>query len=314
VVPLDLVTGGRGRLGTCDDRSVAADDYCYLTTTGRRTGRPHRIEIWYAADGDTLYLLSGGGRSSDWVRNLLAEPLVRVELDGEVRRGHSRLVEGGDEDERARSLVFDKYATRSADDLTGWRQRALPIAIDLDTADLDTADLDTADLETTEPERSLMANDHSSEGERLGAERFEARRFEGEVAFVTGAPAASDEPPAYSRHAFGAQFVEVQVNVDTGEIRVPRMLGVFAVGTIVNANNHDLATYHVPVYADVGDIEVHWTDEHDPHLNPMGSKGIGEIGIVGTAAAVTNAVHHATRIRFRRLPIRLDHVLDELSE
>ncbi|HEY2741612.1 MAG TPA: xanthine dehydrogenase family protein molybdopterin-binding subunit [Gaiellaceae bacterium] len=158
----------------------------------------------------------------------------------------------------------------------------------------------------------------------------------------------SDEIEAeeeYSRHAFGAQFVEVRVNSDTGEIRVPRLLGVFAAGTIVNPKtarsqfiggmtmglgmalleegildphfgqvvNRDLAGYHVPVYADVDEIDATWIDEHDPHLNPIGSKGIGEIGIVGTAAAVTNAVHHATGIRFRRLPLRLDRVLEALA-
>jgi xanthine dehydrogenase YagR molybdenum-binding subunit len=149
----------------------------------------------------------------------------------------------------------------------------------------------------------------------------------------------------YSRHAFGAQFVEVRVNAETGEIRVPRVLGVFAAGTIVNPKtarsqliggmtmglgmalleegildprfgdvvNHDLATYHVPVYADVDEIDAVWIDEADPHLNPVGSKGIGEIGIVGTAAAVTNAVHHATGVRFRRLPIRLDEVIEALA-
>jgi xanthine dehydrogenase YagR molybdenum-binding subunit len=153
----------------------------------------------------------------------------------------------------------------------------------------------------------------------------------------------SQEP--YSRHAFGAQFVEVRVNTETGEIRVPRLLGVFAAGTIVNPKtarsqliggmtmglgmalleegildprfgdvvNRDLATYHVPVFADVEEIEALWIDEEDEHLNPIGSKGIGEIGIVGTAAAVGNAVHHATGIRFRRLPIRLDQVLTALS-
>ena len=108
-----------------------ADDYCYLTTTGRRTGRPHRIEIWYAAHGHTLYLLSGGGRSSDWVQNLTAEPTVLVEVDGDIRPARGRVLEGGDEAERARSLVFSKYAPRYGGDLTGWRQRALPVAIDL---------------------------------------------------------------------------------------------------------------------------------------------------------------------------------------
>ena len=67
--------------------------------------------------------------------------------------------------------------------------------------------------------------------------------------------------------------------------------------------NHDLAMYHVATNADVGEIDVTWIDEEDLHVNPMGSKGIGEIGIVGTAAAVANAVYNATGIRVRDLPI-----------
>ena len=110
---------------------MKADDYCYLTTTGRRSGRPHRIELWYAAEGETLYLLSGGGRSSDWVRNLLANEDVLVEVEGDAHPARGRVLEGGDEAERARSLVYDKDAPRSEGDLTGWRQRARPIAIDL---------------------------------------------------------------------------------------------------------------------------------------------------------------------------------------
>ncbi len=73
--------------------------------------------------------------------------------------------------------------------------------------------------------------------------------------------------------------------------------------------NHDLASYHVPVYADIDELDAVWIDESDPHLNPMGAKGIGEIGIVGTAAAVANAVHDATGVRFRQLPLRPDRVL-----
>jgi len=109
------------------------DDYCYLTTTGRRSGRPHRIEIWYAVHGDTLYLLAGAGRDSDWVRNLETEPTVSVELRGEMRAARGRILDGeGEEAERARRLVFDKYAPRHANDLTEWRGRALPVALDLD--------------------------------------------------------------------------------------------------------------------------------------------------------------------------------------
>jgi xanthine dehydrogenase YagR molybdenum-binding subunit len=73
--------------------------------------------------------------------------------------------------------------------------------------------------------------------------------------------------------------------------------------------NRDLAQYHVAANADVRDIQAFWLDEEDPHLNPMGAKGIGEIGIVGTAAAVANAVHHATGFRIRDLPIRLDKLV-----
>lgn len=111
--------------------SPSTDDYCYLTTSGRRTGRPHRIEIWYAVDGTTLYLLSGGGMSSDWVRNLCADPDVVVELGGEARPGRGRVLEPGAEADTARALVFAKYAPRYSGDLSGWRDSALPIAVDL---------------------------------------------------------------------------------------------------------------------------------------------------------------------------------------
>lgn len=145
----------------------------------------------------------------------------------------------------------------------------------------------------------------------------------------------------FAMHAFGAQFAEVRVNIHTGEVRVPRLLGVFAVGRIVNPRtarsqfiggmtmglsmalheqsilderfgftvNHDLAEYHVSACADVESVEAHWLDEHDPYVNPMGTKGIGEIGIVGTAAAIANAAYHATGVRVRDLPITADKFL-----
>ncbi len=156
-----------------------------------------------------------------------------------------------------------------------------------------------------------------------------------------GAFNGNPEAQQFSMHAFGAQFAEVRVNEDTGEVRVPRLLGVFAAGHIVNPKtarsqflggmtwglsmalheesvldprfgdyvNHDFAEYHIATNADVGTIDVSWIDEEDPHVNPMGVKGIGEIGIVGTAAAIANAVYHATGIRVRDLPITLDKLL-----
>jgi xanthine dehydrogenase YagR molybdenum-binding subunit len=169
-----------------------------------------------------------------------------------------------------------------------------------------------------------------------------------------GSPADGDEVSGdvdqaaknsdHAAYAFGAQFAEVRVNVDTGELRVPRLYGVFGCGRIVNprtarsqllggmtmglsmalhengvwdprigqAANHDLAEYHVSVNADVADLQAHCLDEHDPYVNAMGSKGIGEIGITGTAAAVVNAVHRATGVRVRDLPVTLDKVLAAL--
>ena len=141
--------------------------------------------------------------------------------------------------------------------------------------------------------------------------------------------------------AFGAQFVEVRVHARTREIRVPRIVGAFASGRIMNTRtahsqymggmiwglgsalqeqteidaraaryvNTNLADYLVPVNADVGDVQVIMVPEEDTAINPLGIKGIGEIGIVGTSAAVANAVYHATGQRLRDLPLRIDDLV-----
>ena len=110
---------------------MTADDYCYLTTRGRVTGDDHEIEIWYVRDGQTLYLLAGGGDRSDWVRNLQVEPAVRVRIDDVTYDGRGRVVADPDEDRHARTIVFDKYQPRNDGELVTWRERALPVAIDL---------------------------------------------------------------------------------------------------------------------------------------------------------------------------------------
>ncbi|MEV6123369.1 xanthine dehydrogenase family protein molybdopterin-binding subunit [Streptomyces sp. NPDC052077] len=165
----------------------------------------------------------------------------------------------------------------------------------------------------------------------------------GAAADTTG---TADAESPFARHAFGAHFAETSVDTVTGEVRVTRMLGVFAAGRILNPRTArsqfiggmtmglgmaltedgpvdpafgdfarpDLASYHVPVHADVGSVEAYWVDERDDRLNPMGGKGIGEIGIVGAAAAVGNAVHHATGVRFRELPLTPDRVLTGLLD
>jgi deazaflavin-dependent oxidoreductase (nitroreductase family) len=125
--------------GTDDTRSAEAwaafadEQYCYLETTGRVSRRTHRVELWFAIRGPTLYMLSGGRDRSDWVKNLLREPAVTAEIGGRRFAGRARIVEGAGEDGRARVLVHDKYAPGYAGDLADWRQMALPIAVDLDT-------------------------------------------------------------------------------------------------------------------------------------------------------------------------------------
>jgi deazaflavin-dependent oxidoreductase (nitroreductase family) len=113
-----------------DDAQLAALDYCYVTTTGRRTGHPHTIEIWFALDGGRLYLLAGGGDGSDWVKNLRSDGTVGLRLGDREYIAQGRVVEDPDEERRARDLVFAKYAPRSSD-LEEWRERSLPVAIDL---------------------------------------------------------------------------------------------------------------------------------------------------------------------------------------
>lgn len=110
---------------------MASDDHAYLTTTGRVTGRPHEIEIWYEHDGDTVWMLAGGRRSSDWVRNLEAEPSATLRLgrDGDDRPVTARFPTG-DEERRARDAVFAKYQPRGHGDLADWRERALVVALD----------------------------------------------------------------------------------------------------------------------------------------------------------------------------------------
>jgi deazaflavin-dependent oxidoreductase (nitroreductase family) len=113
----------------------ADDDFCYLTTHGRVSGRPHEIEIWFALDGRTLYLLSGGGDRSDWVRNLRVDPDVTVRVRDVTYAAMARIVDDGEESERGRRLVFEKYQPRYTGSLERWRRESLLVAIDVRRAD-----------------------------------------------------------------------------------------------------------------------------------------------------------------------------------
>ena len=155
------------------------------------------------------------------------------------------------------------------------------------------------------------------------------------------ASAASNEKSKYSHSTHSAVFAEVKIDEQLGVIRVTRVVNAVAAGRILNPKvagsqilgavvggigmalheetltdhrfgrfmTHNLADYHVPVNADVHAIDVIFVDEQDDEINPLGVKGVGEIGIVGTAAAIANAVYHATGKRVRDLPITLDKLL-----
>jgi deazaflavin-dependent oxidoreductase (nitroreductase family) len=105
-------------------------DTCILTTTGRHTGQPHRIEIWFALADGVAYLLSGGEDRSDWVRNLLISPGVTLQIGDRRKVTRARVVTDPDEDSLARRLLVEKYTPRYRGDLTDWGTTSLPVAID----------------------------------------------------------------------------------------------------------------------------------------------------------------------------------------
>lgn len=109
----------------------ADDDYCYLTTTGRVSGKAHTIEIWFVLHGATVYMLAGGGEATDWVKNIRRNPAASVRLRDQTWQGTARIVTASEEDDLARRLVVEKYQPRHNEDLTGWRGSALPVAVDL---------------------------------------------------------------------------------------------------------------------------------------------------------------------------------------
>jgi deazaflavin-dependent oxidoreductase (nitroreductase family) len=110
---------------------LAKEEYCYLTTTGRVTGKSHQIEIWFVAQGNSVYMLSGSHKS-DWVKNLLKNPAVTVRLGKRTFPGTARIVENEQEELTVRNQIANKYKERESDgSLSHWARTALPVAIDL---------------------------------------------------------------------------------------------------------------------------------------------------------------------------------------
>jgi xanthine dehydrogenase YagR molybdenum-binding subunit len=184
----------------------------------------------------------------------------------------------------------------------------------------------------------LSLADNSSKGESYTEilSRADMKEIEGNFDMQF-----NDKQKTHSSHSFGAHFAEVRVDPDFGEVRVTRFGGVFDIGRVMNMKlaesqmrggvvmgigmalmeetvfdknlglivNRDLAEYHVPVNADVPPIDVVLLENFDEHASPIGAKGAGEIGIVGVAAAIANAVYHATGVRVRDLPITPDKLM-----
>ena len=109
----------------------ADEDFCYLTTKGRVSGRPHTIEIWYVLNGPTLYMLSGGLDQADWVKNILHQADVTVKIKDRIFTGQGRVVKDAKEDTLARQLIARKYPSTDEEDLTDWHREALTVAVDL---------------------------------------------------------------------------------------------------------------------------------------------------------------------------------------
>ena len=196
---------------------------------------------------------------------------------------------------------------------------------------------DTAKGETF---AALMKRAELTDIEGSGSGKYGSGYESGQAAANAG-PTKKDEAGEHSMHSFGAHFCEVRVDPELGTVRVTRWVSVHAAGRILNAKtarsqiiggsvfgigsvlmeathrdqhfaryvNADLADYHIPVNADIPDMTVEFVDEHDPYINAMGVKGIGEISMVGVAAAVANAVFHATGKRVRDLPITPEKIL-----
>lgn len=248
---------------------------------------------------------------------------------------------------RVRSLDDARYevAIGSVDIGTGARTVLTQIAAD--ALAVDTAAIELLIADSTLPPASVAGGSSgtSSWGAAITAAAQQFRADHGSAPDAgletTASPADNPHAETHALHSFGAVFAEARVHRWTGEVRVPRLHGVYSVGRVVNPTTarsqllggltmglsaalfeesyrdprfghvvtQDLATYHVAAHADVRGLEAEWLDEEDHLASPMGSRGIGEIGIVGTAAAVANATHHATGLRVRELPLTPDRFL-----
>lgn len=295
------------------------------------------------ADRRLLECLDEGACRFGWAER---DPRVGVRRDGEWLIGtgvasatYPHIAAGGTQAE----IEWDgeRYAVRlGASDLgTGTWTALAQIAAEALGCPLEQVDLQIGDTDFPKAAGAGGSAGLTTWGSTVVAAARAFREQHGEDP-DEGARSAASMPddtidPDYAQHSFGAQFAEVAVNAYTGEIRVPRMLGVFSIGRVINPRTtrsqliggmtmglsmalhehtviddrlghivtRDLADYHVAANADVLDIEAVTIGEPDPRASAMGSRGAGELGIVGAAAAIANAAYHATGVRVRDLPL-----------
>jgi xanthine dehydrogenase YagR molybdenum-binding subunit len=259
----------------------------------------------------------------------LGLPLERLEF----RSGHSGLPDAG-------VAGGSAHTATAGTAIHGAGADAIAKLADLATGDERSPLFGAGNAGVIAREGRLHRRDDESRSEAYGD--ILARAGLGEVeGRGTGAadPAAQG---AFAMHAHGAVFAEVKVDPEFGQVRCTRLVGAFAAGRVINPRlvrsqyyggmiwgvsfalheqavtdlrtgrvmNANLAEYHVPVNADVPSLDAIIVDEHDPHVNPLGVKGVGEIAITGTAGAVANAVWHATGVRVRRFPITLEQLIE----
>ncbi|NHA69988.1 xanthine dehydrogenase family protein molybdopterin-binding subunit [Phycicoccus flavus] len=248
---------------------------------------------------------------------------------------------------RVTALDGGRYAVAigAVDIGTGARTVLTQIAADALEVGTDAVDLEVGDTRLPSASVAGGSSGTASWGSTIvaAAQAFRERHGDDPGAGAEVLAEAADDPLGtdVAFHSFGAVFAEARVHRRTGEVRVPRLFGVYSVGRVVNpvtahsqlvgglvmglsaalfeeswrdarfghVVTQDLASYHVAAHADVRDVDAEWLEESDDAFSPMGARGIGEIGIVGTAAAVVNAAHHATGVRVRSLPVTADHFL-----
>ncbi len=248
---------------------------------------------------------------------------------------------------RIECVAPGRYAVQigAVDIGTGTWTALTQVAADVLGCDVENVDLQIGDTDLPSASVEGGSSGISSWGATIHTAAQQFRQDHGDNPSPGAATVAEqpddDESENYGMYSFGAQFAEAKVSRYTGEVHIARMLGVFSVGRAINPKTlrsqliggmtmglsmalheesvrdhrfghivtQDLASYHISAHADVPDIDAIWLDSVDEHASPMGSRGAGEIGIVGAAAAVANAVYHATGVRVRDLPITCDALL-----